>query len=48
MKENKEVQIKFRLTANQKAQIEEYCAAHELNISQFMRLACAELLNKER
>lgn len=42
MKENKEFQIKFRLTASQKAQIEEYCAANALNISQFLRLAVAE------
>lgn len=48
MKENKTVQIKFRLTASQKAQLESYCVANALNISEAMRLALSELLNKER
>ena len=47
MKENKEYQIKFRLTATMKAQIDNYCVAHGLNVSEFLRLACAELLNKK-
>jgi 16S rRNA U516 pseudouridylate synthase RsuA-like enzyme len=46
MKENKTVQIKFRLTESQKKQVEEYAAAHDLNVSEVMRLALAELLNK--
>lgn len=45
MKENKNVQIKFRLTESLKQQIEDYCAAHNLNISEAMRLAVIELLN---
>ena len=44
MKENKEFQIKFRLTATQKAAIEEYAAATGLNISEVMRLAITEFL----
>ena len=47
MKENKEYQIKFRLTAAQKAEIEYYCESHGLNVSQFMRLAVDEFLNKK-
>lgn len=47
MKENKEFQIKFRLTASQKEQIEKYCEANGLNVSQFLRLACEEILNKK-
>lgn len=45
MKENKTVQIKFRLTESQKAQIDNYCAATGLNVSEVMRLAITELLN---
>lgn len=49
MKENKTIQIKFRLTKSQKARIDEYCAATGLNVSEVMRLAITELLlNKER
>lgn len=47
MKENKEFQVKFRITASQKAQIEQYCAAHNLNTSQLLRLAIQEFFNKE-
>lgn len=46
MKENKTVQIKFRLTENQKKEVEAYAAAHCLNISEVMRLALNELLHK--
>lgn len=46
MNENKECQIKFRLTARQKEQIGAYCAANGLNISEFLRLAASELLKK--
>ena len=45
MKENKTVQIKVRLTESQKAQLLEYCANNELNISEALRLAITELLN---
>lgn len=44
MRENKTVQIKFRLTESQKQQVEEYAAAAGLNISEVMRLALNELL----
>lgn len=47
MKENKTVQIKVRLTESQKAQLLEYCAAHALNVSEALRLAITELLNKK-
>lgn len=46
MKENKKVQIKFRLTESLNAQIKKYCAAHEINVSELMRLAVSEFLNK--
>ena len=47
MKENKTVQIKFRVTESQKEQIEKYAQSANLNISQVMRLAITELLNKK-
>lgn len=47
MKENKTVQVKFRLTQSQKEQLEKYCVANGLNISQVMRLALDELINKK-
>lgn len=43
MKENKSFIIKFRLTENQKTQVENYAAAHNLNISEVVRLALNEL-----
>ena len=45
MKENKTVQIKFRLTESQKKQVEEYAAAAGLNVSEVMRLALQEFFN---
>ena len=45
MRENKTVQVKVRLTATQKEELENYCAAHNLNISEALRLAITELLN---
>lgn len=48
MKENKSVQIKFRLTESQKQKVEEYAAAHDLTISEVMRLALNELLGGEK
>lgn len=44
MKENKDIQIKVRITASQKESIDKYCAASGLNISQLMRLALNEIL----
>lgn len=44
MKETKSVQIKFRLTENQKEQLERYCAAYSITISEAMRLALTEFL----
>lgn len=44
MKENKTFQVKCRLTASQKKQIEEYAAASGLNLSEVVRLALQELI----
>ena len=44
MKENKTVQIKFRLTESQKEQVEQYCEAHDITISELMRQALNEYL----
>ena len=45
MRENKTVQVKVRLTASQKANLEKYCEMSGLNISEALRLALEELLN---
>jgi 16S rRNA U516 pseudouridylate synthase RsuA-like enzyme len=46
MKENKDCQLKFRLTAAMKEQIESYCAAQGMNVSQMIRAAIGEYLSK--
>lgn len=46
MKENKDCQLKFRLTAAMKEQIENYCAAYSMNVSEFIRKAIVEYLHK--
>ena len=46
MKENKEVNIKVRISESVKQQILEYCDTNELNMSQFIRLAIKEYLSK--
>lgn len=46
MKENKSFQIKFRLTATMKEQIENYCAANALTASEMIRLAIQEYFQK--
>lgn len=44
MRENKDIQIKVRVTATEKERIDQYCAANDLTMSQFLRLAFEELL----
>lgn len=39
MFENKDIQIKVRVTPTEKEQIMEYCEKHQLTISQFLREA---------
>ena len=48
MKENKEYQIKFRLTANLKTQIENYCAVSGQNTSEFIRMVITEFLGGQK
>ena len=45
MKENKTNQIKVRITESQKQQIEEYCNAQSITVSQLLRQALQEYLN---
>ena len=45
MKENKEHQIKVRITASQKAAVNEYCAAMQITVSELLRQALQEYLN---
>ena len=46
MKENKESQIKVRITQKEKDKIAEYCKINDLTLSQFLRLAIKEYFNK--
>lgn len=46
MNENKVHQIKVRVTSQDKERISNYCAANNLTISQFLRMAIAEIINK--
>jgi uncharacterized protein (DUF1778 family) len=48
MKENKDCQIKFRLTAEQKDKITEYCKKHDIKISEFIRSACEKIMDQEK
>ena len=48
MKENKEIQIKVRITPKEKEKIMEYCEANDLTISQFLRMAINEVIQKEK
>ena len=43
--ETKTHQIKFRLTAAQKEQVDKYCEAQGITVSALMRQALAEYLN---
>lgn len=47
MKENKDVNIRVRVTQADKDKIYAYCEANGLNTSQFVRLAIQEYLNKK-
>lgn len=42
MKENKDCQVKVRITKSEKERIEKYCQDAELTISQFIRIAIKE------
>ena len=44
MKENKEEQIKVRITPTEKKKIMEYCEINNLTVSQFVRMAISEVL----
>lgn len=46
MKENKEEQIKVRITPTEKEKIMEYCVINDLTVSQFLRMAISEVLNR--
>lgn len=47
MKEIKDIQLKVRVTSREKEEIQEYCEAHKMTISDFLRVAANNLL-KER
>lgn len=46
VKENKDNQIKVRITKSDKERIDEYCAANDMTVSSLMRMALKEFFNK--
>lgn len=46
VKENKDTQIKVRITKSDKEIIEEYCINNDLTVSAFIRMAIKEYFNK--
>lgn len=46
MKENKNNQLKFRLTEELLQKIEQYCEANNMNKSEFARFACEKIFNQ--
>lgn len=47
MKENKEFQLKVRVTSSEKEKINVYCENHNLSISDFLRIAANKLLKED-
>lgn len=47
MKEVKNYQIKCRITQSDREKIIEYCQKHDINLSEFMRLACERMTREE-
>ena len=47
MKENKDYQIKCRLTQTEKERIFEYCERHGISLSEFVRMACDRIFATE-
>ena len=45
MKENKDYQMKCRLTQTEKERIFEYCEKHGMSISEFVRMACDRIFS---
>lgn len=43
MKENKQENIKVRITTKEKERIAEYCEAHNITISEFIRMAVSRI-----
>ena len=46
-KNTKDWQMKCRFTQEEKDQILDYCTQHNINISEFVRIAVSRILNKE-
>ena len=47
MKENRNQKIDLRLTAAEKSAIKEAAAARQMSASEFIRYACARLINQK-
>lgn len=40
-------QVKFRLSAEMKQQIMDYCQKYDMSVSEFLRYACEKIFDKE-
>lgn len=47
MKDLKDCQLKFRLTADLKEQIAQYSAKRDMNVSEYIRLALEKFIKEE-
>ena len=47
MKETKNLTIEFRLTAKEKELIKEYAQAHNISVSEFIRITCLNKIQQE-
>ena len=45
MKENKQENIKVRITPKEKERIVEYCESHNITISEFIRMAVSRIFS---
>lgn len=46
--ENKDWQMKCRLTQTEKEKVLAYCEKHHMSISEFVRLACERIIQEEK
>lgn len=47
MNKNKDYRLGVRLSSQDKENIENYCALHNMKISEFVRMSIYEILNKK-
>lgn len=48
MKQTKDEQLKFRVTAEFKEKVVEYCEKHNMTISEFLRFVCESIIYNQK